>query len=750
MFTAYRRWIIGLFGGLAVLSIVFTTRIQFSFSFDQFFPQGDEDLEFFNQFKKEFESDDNFLLIAVQNEPDVFDSVFLQRFHSFSLDVRNLTGITQARALTQMDFPVKTPFGYSAVPAIHTDNPEFYVADKEKLLGDDRIVNALIDREATTLVIACKTVDEIDLKMSDRLMTQIDSLEKAYGFDKVYKLGRPYFQKELVDFQKREIMVAFIASIILVTLIMFVLYRKPIGIAISLGSIALGLLLFMGVLGAWGRTLNALSALYPVLMLIVGSSDVIHIFSKYTDELKKGRNKELAMRITIKEIGMATLFTSVTTAIGFATLLTSKLPTVREFGINSAVGVMVAYITVLLFTTSMLSFFDRNQIIAERESTKSRWDQILRRLYILTARKPVQIGIAFALFLVIAVMGMIQISTNYNIESNLPRGAKVTQDFLFFEKNLGGFRPLEFVVSAQNGLEPDGYEVLGEVAKLEQKLRSTGVINNIVSLAGYYTGFEKIRRPGDENASFPESKEVFQSSASVLKRFLKNENNVLLSKEGNKTRISARIADIGADSIKTLGNELDRWIAANLDADKVMVRRTGTGLILDKNAEYVRQNLMEGLGLSLVMISILMGLLFRSLTMLWIALIPNILPMVLAAGLMGYLGIELEAGISIVFALIFGIAVDDSIHFLGRMKLSLQEGHSVEQSIKITFRETGKAIIFTTIVLFFGFFNMVFSINPPTFTIGLLIAVTLVGAVICDLLLLPVLIRKFLVVPART
>ncbi|MBK9151301.1 MAG: MMPL family transporter [Saprospiraceae bacterium] len=371
-------------------------------------------------------------------------------------------------------------------------------------------------------------------------------------------------------------------------------------------------------------------------------------------------------------------------------------------------------------------------------------------MYILTARKPVQIGIAFALFLVIAVMGMIQISTNYNIESNLPRGAKVTQDFLFFEKNLGGFRPLEFVVTAQNGLEPDGYEVLGEVAKLEQKLRSTGVINNIVSLAGYYAGFEKIRRPGDENASFPESKEVFQSSASVLKRFLKNENNVLLSKEGNKTRISARIADIGADSIKVLGNELDRWIAANLDADKVMVRRTGTGLILDKNAEYVRQNLMEGLGLSLVMISILMGLLFRSLTMLWIALIPNILPMLLAAGLMGYLGIELEAGISIVFALIFGIAVDDSIHFLGRMKLSLQEGHSVEQSIKITFRETGKAIIFTTIVLFFGFFNMVFSINPPTFTIGLLIAVTLVGAVICDLLLLPVLIRKFLVVPART
>lgn len=728
---------------LAIFSAYFITTLRFTFSFDQFFPQGDEDLEFYKNFTKEFEADDNFLLIAIENKPTVFDSTFLNKFHNFSLDVRNIHSIIKTQSLTQINYPVKTPFGYSAIPAIHLNEPDKYENDRNRVLQDDRIVNSLIDKKATSLVVACKTIPDIDLSQSGKLIQALDSLITVYGFEKSHLLGRANFQKELVEFQKKEILLSFIVSIFLVTVIMVLLYKKPIGIVIALGSIALGLLLFMGLLGAWGRNLNALSALYPVLMLIVGSSDVIHIFSKYIDELKKGKTKELAMSITIKEIGMATLFTSVTTAIGFATLLTSKIQTVREFGVNSAIGVMVAYITVLLFTTSILALFDKDKIIAENDRSH-RWDRFLIKIYWFTKYKAKLIGTLSVGIIIFLIIGMTQISTNYNVEDNLPIGSKITEDFKYFEENYAGFRPLEFAIMTKNNVSADSYAVVKEVDKLEDKLQGTNVINSIVSLATLYKSIEKVNRSNTESGYvFPESEEQFNKSKKLIERISDNEMAVLLSKDKTKTRLSSRITDIGADSIKALGIRLDTWVDKNLDTSLITVKRTGTGLILDKNAEYVTNDLISGLGLSLIIISILMGLLFRSMRMLMIAVIPNTIPLIFAAGLMGYLGINLEAGISIVFALIFGIAVDDTIHFLGRFKLCLQDGKSVERSIKLTLRETGKAIIFTSIILFFGFFNMIFSSNPPTLTIGLLISVTLIAAVVCDLLLLPVLIRRF-------
>ena len=220
--------------------------------------------------------------------------------------------------------------------------------------------------------------------------------------------------------------------------------------------------------------------------------------------------------------------------------------------------------------------------------------------------------------------------------------------------------------------------------------------------------------------------------------------NVLVSKDEKKTRITSRIFDLGADSIKVFGNRLDNWIEANTDESIIKIKRTGTGVIIDKNAEYIRRNLLQGLGVAILIVSILMALLFQNVKMLIISLVPNIIPLILAGALLGYLGIELEAGVSIVFAVIFGIAVDDTIHFLSKFKLARNKGLNIEDSLKITFLETGKAICLTTVILFFGFLVMLFSIHPPSVTIGLLISLTLFSALIADLTLIPLMIRWLL------
>lgn len=745
MFLKYRSLTISVFLVLAILSGYYATQLKFSFSFDQFFPQGDKDLAFYQGFTKDFESDDNFLLIAIEHSPTVFDSVFLSKFHNLSLEIRDLALVTKVQSLTMLDAPVKTPFGYSTIPLIHKDNPSYYTEDKTNILSDERFVYNLIDSTATSLVIAAKTKDDLGMNESRELTDAVDGLVIKYGFeDKAHILGRAYFQRELIDFQKKEMMMAFIASILLVSIIMVLIYRKPIGIIISLGSIALGLLLFMGYLGVTGTELNAVSALFPVIMLIVGSSDVIHIFSKYVDELNHGKAKNEAMLITIKEIGLATFMTSFTTAIGFASLSLSKLKTIQDFGWNAAIGVMIAYITVILFTTSVLSLFDKEKIIRQQYHT-SNWKNILDKVSFLVKFRQKGIFLISLALILVFILGISMVGTNYNIEDNLPRGAKVTQDFKFFEKQYAGFRPLEFAITSKTEDKADDFLILKEVDKIEQKVKSTGVIKSSISLATIYRSMNKMNNGNADIAYvFPATEEEFYASKKLLEKAVKEEANVLVSAEKNKTRISSRITDIGADKIKELGLQLDDWVNANIDTSLIAVRRTGTGLILDKNSEYVTASLIQGLGLSILLITLLMGFLFKSMRMLVLALIPNLIPLLFAAAMLGFFSIELEAGVAIMFTIIFGIAVDDTIHFLSRYKICLQQGMNNEEAVEQTINETGKAIIFTTIILFFGFFNMIFSVNPPTFTVGILISVTLVGALICDLLLLPALLLRYM------
>jgi hypothetical protein len=242
----------------------------------------------------------------------------------------------------------------------------------------------------------------------------------------------------------------------------------------------------------------------------------------------------------------------------------------------------------------------------------------------------------------------------------------------------------------------------------------------------------------------PESKARFARFQQTIDQIPQMNMNILVSKDGEKARISSRIDDIGADRIKVFEAGLQDWIDANIDPNIIQIKSTGTGVIVDKNSEYIRDSLLQGLGLAIVIVSLLMGLLFRNVKMLLISLIPNVLPLVFAGGLLGFLGIELEAGVSITFAIIFGIAVDDTIHFLSKYKLARDKGLDVEAALELTFTETGKAIVLTSIILFFGFLVMLFSIHPPSVTVGLVISVTLFTALIADLLLIPILIRKFL------
>jgi uncharacterized protein len=407
---------------------------------------------------------------------------------------------------------------------------------------------------------------------------------------------------------------------------------------------------------------------------------------------------------------------------------------------------MTAYFTVLLFTTAVMSYFKADDLILLKEGKESTGFTLIERMmawtYNATKFHTRKIALIALATLLISIYGVTKIGTNVQVGTIMPNRSKVTDDFHFFEKLFAGFRPLDYAVFAQNGHKATDFEVLKEIDKVENHLRSQPAIRYVAAPTLIYKSLNQM-----SNANRPEAFQMPQDSAqfaefqSFAENFPKSATSVMMSKDSLKARISTRVLDLGADTVLALGDRIDTWIAQNSDSSIATFRRTGTGYIIDKNANYVRADLLEGIAWEVGLIALMMGLMLKNVRMILIFLIPNLFPLVFAGALVGFLGVPLDAGIAMIFTVVFGIAIDDTIHFLSSFNINRKKGESVDEALKTTLHETGKPVVLTTVILFFGFLVMMTSIHPPSVTIGKLIAVTLVTALLSDLFINPLLIR---------
>lgn len=743
-FWKLRKPFIAFFAVLFVLSIVGLPQLKFNFSFEQFFPNEDEDLEFFMEFVEDFETDDNFLLLAFERYPNVFDATFLQRVDSLSRAIKEMPYVQQVQSLTQLKFPRKTPFGPVPAPVLDPGDSIQIAKAAKTLPSDPRFSGRLISQAGTDIIVFVKTIDNLTIEQARELRANLDPVLESVAPQPVRTLGRAYITTELVDMQIWEVGKSSVIAAALIAVVMFFLFRKRTGILISLTSILVTLILFFGYLAWTGRSLSVMAALFPIIMIIVGTSDVIHIMSKYLDEGARDKSRKLALLITIREIGLATFLTSVTTAIGFASLSYSRITSIQEFGYNAAVGVLIAYVTVIFFTSSWLSYYDHNAL-RKQGRVDQWWSSNLMAVYQFTVDRSRLIWWSLPLGLLIALWGISMISTNYNITDNLPEGYKITEDFMYFEDVFGGYRPYEYAIETKDEKEIWTYEKMKAISDLESYLKKLDYVERVNGPAEIFSFFHMYENKNQvDSFHFPPDKSTYNKYKDQLNRLgVRTATQNLVGKNNRKARVSSTIRDIGADSVKWAQAHIRDWFEEKADKAGLTFKATGTGVILDKNAEYVRTSLLSGLLMAVGIVSLIMALLFRSGTMLFIALIPNIVPLIMAGALLGFTGIDLEAGIAIIFAVVFGIAVDDTIHFLSKYKLARNKGLDQETALQITFTETGKAILLTSIILFAGFMILFFSAHPPTRTVGWLIAVTLVSALLADVMIIPLLLRRF-------
>ncbi|MFD2999082.1 RND family transporter [Pontibacter toksunensis] len=735
---------------LTACSIYFATRLRFDYNFDNFFPKRDPDLAYYFSFRDKFGNDNDYLLIGLDNEPSIFDHDFLTRVDSLTAFMQRQPNVEAVLSPTTVKSPVIEQFGFFEIPYLHVDEPDRYEQDSINIYNSKELVGTLFSEDATAVSLFMQTADDLGKGASDTLMTSLYYKLEQLGLDQNHVAGKALAQSVFVEKMKIELAIFMSASILLVILFLWITFRTGWGVIVPLIVVLLSVLWAMGVMGLFNKPLDVMTMLLPTILFVVGMSDVIHIFSRYLTEIGHGLEKVPALKITVKEVGLATFLTSLTTAIGFLTLLTTAIVPIRDFGLYTAIAIFLAFVLAFTLLPAMLLLMKKPKPVPENRFSFS-WPMLLRRMLRFVLVHPKGILSTSAAIVVISLIGITQVKVDTTFLEDLGDDDPILQDFQYFEQKFSGVRPFELHLIAAEGRSMYDLEVLQEVEELEQYLNNTYGLNFVTSPATVVKTINRAQNGGlQEYYMLPESKREMQTIKRRLQAFQgRSELRGVVTEDAREGRLSGKMTDIGSAAATVLNDSLRSFMEQKINSELLSTRLTGSSILLDKNNEYVTKNMMQGLLIAFGVIAIIVGLIFRSLRMVLISLVPNIIPLLMIGGLIGFLGINLNVSISIIFTIAFGIAVDDTIHFLSKLKLELMAGKSLPYAIKRTFISAGKAIIITSCILSAGFLTLVVSTFDATFYVGLFVSLTLVFAVIADLYLLPVLILLFYKAPQK-
>jgi uncharacterized protein len=743
----YRNIFLTAFLIISILSFAGLMRVRINFSFDKFFPDQDEDVRFFKAYEQWFPQNDQILYLALKS-PDttVFSIPFLERIADLQDSIQNVVFVDSLVSMISLPEIKRTAMGFSAKPLIQLTSHDKLQNGRRKLLKDPLMRTAFVSRnEQWTSMFISLNKSILDGASRDDTYDEIKRLTEAAGFE--YKIsGVPGIRTEYVRKVTYELIFFVSLSLILILLFLYLTFKSWWGIVMPIMGVIFPVVWLIGIMGWLNIELDLLTTLLPSLLFIVGTSDIIHLLAKYIQEIRKGRKKVKALYITIKEMGWITFLTSFSTAVSLASLQTSALLPIRIFGLYASLGVILAFVITFLLLPSLLMFIPEETI---RKSDMKRaisipWDNLLNKIFELGSRKGKLIFTFAILISGVGLLGTTMISRNIRLLDDVGENDPIRQQLDFFETEFTGVRNLEMGIQPKPGIDLHSLAFLKEIEKIETFIEKTGACHAVVSLPDFYRRANYIWHFNRDKYNVLPTDTAFIREVQQLSVGSEPYQNLVRNDEG-LTRISARMRDLGSDSMAIFASQLSAFTNRHTDTSLYTYRLTGTAVLFEKNNEYLTSGIFTSLLLSALIIALAMGTLFRSWQMLLIAFIPNLLPLLVLGGIMGFFGISLKASTVIVIALAFGIAFDDTIHFLGRLKIELQRGSTDRKEIiRNTLLACGEGLILTTFVLSAGFLLLIASDFGGTFYVGLFCCITLSFALIADLLILPPILQKYM------
>ena len=751
----YRLYLLIAVGVVTAFFAAQIPRLELSYDFTQAVPSNDPDLLFLKNFKQEFGEDGNVLVIGVQDSA-LYTPLQFRRYLYMSQEMQKVRGVQNVLSLPLLSRLERNDSLriFQPVP-IFSEIPEEQ-AQLDSLLQvalDQQIYSRQLFNPANGATLMILTVDMKVIASKDR-QRLIDDIQMVTGMFQektgiqVHHAGVPFVRAVMSGKVQQELKLFLLLSVLVTALILFIFFRSVKAVVFSLVVIMVMIIWSLGTIVLFGFKITLLTGLIPPIIVVIGIPNCIYLLNKYHQEYVKTGDQQLALSHIIRRIGFVTLITNFTTAIGFLVLITTGIAVLQEFGIVAGLNILATFVVSLILIPAIFSYLPPPSPRHLRHLESRRLDRILTTFDVLVHRHRYRIMAVTALILGISIIGVMQIQSNSFMVDDIPEDSVIKQDLAFFERNFGGVMPLELVIDTGKPRGMMNLNTLRQVDSLQQFLAAQPELTPPISIISFLKASRQAFYKG--NPAFyelPGSRE-----RAFLLPYLQNNPDVrrlsaaFMDSTGQKIRISLKIADIGSQRMNNMVTqviqpEVDRLFPKDSGID---VTISGTTLLFIKGNKFLIHNLRTSLLFAIIIIAIIMALLFRNGRMILISLIPNMVPLVVTAGLMGYFGVPLKPSTALIFSIAFGISVDDSIHFLAKYRQELiNHKFFVAKAISVSLRETGSSMIYTSIVLFFGFVIFAFSEFGGTVALGMLTSTTLLLAMFTNLLLLPALLLAF-------
>ncbi|MDB5236866.1 MAG: hypothetical protein JWR44_3859, partial [Hymenobacter sp.] len=712
------------------------------------YPAGDPDLEFYQGYTQRFGNDNDYLLLGVEAPPGktVFDPGFLVTVDSLTQLARRQPNVRHVTSPTTLVNTVVEGLGVFSLPYLHPAEPARRADDSTLIYRTPGLVGNVFSPDARAVSLVLQLTPDLEKPPGDSLFAALRAGFARLGLpqERVHFAGRIVAQSVFVDRLKWELVVFMSLSVLLVTGLLWLTFRTWWGVVLPL-IVVLGAILWgLGIMAAFGVTIDLMTALLPLMLFVVGMSDTIHIISRYVSELGYGASKKDALRVTIKESGFGSGLSALTTSLGFFTLMTSTIRPIHNFGLFTGIAVILAFVLSFTLLPAMLVLLGKPQLREPRRQGHS-WDGVLGRLFRQVLLRRRLIFTLSGLVLAVAIGFSMRVRINSSLLDDLSKSDPVRQDFAFFDRQFAGVRPFELELKPAPGRDIYDLAVLRQTEQIETYLQHTYGLRFVASPVTLVKSVRKALHGGGlAEYRLPTDTVELTRLRSKLRLFRKKaEFSALALPDGSAGRLTGRMSDVGSIRADALNARLRRYLRTSIDSTVLRTRLTGSSNLIDKNNENLTLNMIQGMAIDVAMVTLIVLLLFKSVRMTVVVLIPNLLPIVIVAGVMGLAGVNMKVSTSIIFTIAFGIAVDDTIHFISKLRLTLGKEPDIFKAVRRTYLLAGKAVITTSLILVGGFSTLLFSKFDGTFYVGLLIGLTLLFGVVAELTLLPLLILYF-------
>lgn len=723
------------------------SKIKISHQFGRLLPVSDSAYIDYEYYRSTFGEAGNTVILVGNPEDGIFNDQFVLLWRDFAERLSNLDGVSSATDISRLvalerndvdktfiTAPIWNEGISSEALETHYRNLPFY----HGIFTDSAKENTLLIMRLDPDIVYAPGI----IPLIEEVKNMVRDFSNSTGID-IYTSGLPYIRMANTLKIKSEVYLFIFLALSITGLILYLFLRSWRATLISLSIVCLGVVWSFGLISALGYKITLLSSLIPPIVIVIGIANCIFLINKYHSEFRQHRNRILALQRMIRKIGNATFLTNATTSLGFAAFILTNSVILVEFGVVAAINIFVVYLLSLVIIPVAYQFSPEPQK-RHYQHFDRRW--LRNMVYYLdhwTQTKRPLIYTVSAVMLILAITGMTKLYSSGSLTDDFSKSDPVYKNVAYIESKFNGVMPLEILVDTRKKRSISHVKTLNKIDDLEQRLavyRDLSAPLSVARLArfakqGYYGGdpeFYEIPTRQERNFIY-----------SYIPRDESNQRllNALTDSSQQIARISVQVRDLLTPEMRALLSSIRNDIDSVFPPEDYDVTVTGASVIFVKGTDYLIRNLLISLSLAIGVILVVMAFLFRSWKMIVVAIFPNILPLLLTAGVMGFAGIPLKPSTILIFSIAFGISVDDTIHFLAkyRQELALRNWNIVE-SVRASLRETGISMFYTSIVLFFGFSIFTASSFGGTVALGMLVSFTLIVAIGANLLLLPSLI----------